>query len=86
MKRPASSTTPVRISAAVMISKPRIINTASLPNPAKASLVVSSPVRISTTTIPSAITSEGKRSLANRINEMTMMAITRTICGSMKLP
>ena len=36
IQRPVISTTPVRTSAAVMISKPRIRMTVSLPNPAKA--------------------------------------------------
>ena len=60
--RPARSVTPVRSSAAVRISNPRIMITVSLPNPRNASSRGSRPVKASARMRPRAMTSEEIRS------------------------
>ncbi len=55
--RPTKSTTPVFTKAVVMMSRPRIIKTVSLPNPANASFAGTNPVIASARRRPSPTTS-----------------------------
>ena len=81
--RPASSTTPVRSSAAVRMSRPRIMMTVSLPKPANACFAGSSPVKASASSRPSAMTSDETRSHQNSASAAASRQRRRRIWGVM---
>ena len=77
--RPVSSTTPVRSRAAVRMSSPRIMITASLPKPSKALSFGRSPVNTSASSTPSATTSAAMRSQENNARAAARMQSSRAI-------
>ena len=80
------STTPVLIMPAVMTSRPRIMMTVSLPKPANALSDGNRPVAMMASMTPSAITSAGIRSQANRMIARPRMARQMAMSGVMRVP
>ncbi len=81
--RPTMSTTPVRVRAAVRISRPNIMITASLPKPANACLAGNRPLRMSVNKMPSAMTSAGSRSREKSTKATAMTKRSNAICKVM---
>jgi|GEM_PF-5300871 len=81
MSLPAMSITPVRESAEVSTNNPKIITTASLPNPENAFSGGRSPVRIRASSTPRATTSGGIHSVEKKIRAAATMMKSNAICS-----